>query len=239
MTQLADATTPGTVADRRRRQDVQVGLLFVAILVTSVAVLLVSLFFPAVGDDGWLSYPSVQPSREFVWWFLTLAGVNIVVTAVPVSLASLFLASGRGWRWVTAGATLAVVGAAFYAVGVGGWAMLYFFATDSVALDSLTGTAFIESVNQDLRVFAAAGGGAVTVGLGVLLVAIGLWRSGNVPKWLPFAMAIGTLITFLIPIEGVVGALVESPSAVTSALIGWYAWQRRHWQEQIVGEQEA
>ena len=227
MTELSDATTTGGEKEHTRRHDVQVGLLFVAIIVTSVAVLLVSLLFPAAGEGGWLTYETIQPGRQFIWWFLTLAGVNIVVTVVSVSLASVLLAPTRGWRWVTAGAAIAIVGAAFYAVGVGGWAMLYFFAADSSALDPATATAFIETVNDDLRVFAAAGGGALAVAIGAMMLATGLWRSGNVPKWLPIMMVIGTVITLVVPIEGVVGALVEAPSAITSVLIGWYAWQRR------------
>jgi hypothetical protein len=222
-------TTMTARAPSAARRDVQVGLLFGAIVVTSVAVLLVSLLFPAPGEDGWLSYATVQPDRSFIWGFLTLAGANIVLTVVPVSLASVLLAPARGWGWVTAGGTLAVIGGAFYAVGVGGWAMLYFFGTDSSALDPTTATTFIESVNRDaLRLFAAAGGGAVTVALGAVLLAIGLWRSGNVPKWLPLVLAVGSIITFILPTEGIVGALVEAPSAATSVLIGWYAWRRRH-----------
>jgi hypothetical protein len=214
--------------EQRTRTDVQVGLLFGVIIVTSVAVLAVSLLFPSVGKGGWLTYGTVQPDREFIWGFLTLAGVNIVVTTVVTSLAAVRIVPGRGWRWVTAGAALAILGGAFYAVGVGGWAMLYFFATHSVALDPDTATAFIETTNDDLRLFAAAGGGALTVALGALLLAIGLWRSGSVPKWLPVVLVVGSVLPLVIPVEGVVGALVESPSALTSVLIGWYAWQRRH-----------
>jgi hypothetical protein len=215
--------------DQRTRRNWQVGLVFGAIILTSAAVLAVSLLFPAVGESGWLSYATVEPNRAFIWGLLTLAGANIVVAVVPVSLAAVLLAPARGWRWVTAGAAIAIVGGAFYAVGVGGWAMLYFFATDSSALDPTTATSFLDSVNDDaLRLFGAAGGGALTIGLGALLLAIGLWRSGNVPKWLPVVLGIGTIITFILPTEGTVGALVESPSAVSSVLIGWYAWQRRH-----------
>lgn len=219
--------------DQRTRRNVQVGLLFGAIIVTSVAVLAVSLLFPEVGEDGWLTYATVHPDRTFIWGFLTLVGANIAITVVPVSIASVLLAPARGWRWVTAGAALAIVGGAFYAVGVGGWAMLYFFAADSPALDQATAAAFVESANDDWRVFGAAAGGALTVGLGAMMLAIGLWRSGNVPKWLPVVLVVGTIITFIVPTEGIVGALVESPSAITSVLIGWYAWQRRHGQARV------
>jgi hypothetical protein len=183
----------------------------------------VSLLFPAVGEDGWFS---VQPSGAFFWGFLTLAAVNLVVAVFAGIIATLVLVPARGWRWVTAGAALAVVGVGFYAAGVGGWAMLYYFAANSSQLDAPTATAFIESVNADgFRIFGAAAGGAGLIALAVVLMSIGLWRSGNVPKWLPVVAVIGSLITFVLPTDGPLGVLVEAPQAITGVVTGWLAWQ--------------
>ncbi|MBA2632237.1 MAG: hypothetical protein H0U86_04450 [Chloroflexi bacterium] len=132
------AATRGTAGDQATRQDVQIGLVFVAICITAVATLAVSLLFPAVGEDGWFSYSSVQRSGTFFWPFLTLAAVNIVVAVFAGTIATLLLVPARGWRWATAGAAFAVLGSAFYAVGVGGWATLYYFAANSAALDPAT-----------------------------------------------------------------------------------------------------
>jgi len=215
-----------TAEDQATRRDVQVGLVFAAICITAVATLAVSLLFPAVGADGWFSYASVQPSGAFFWAFLTLAAVNLVVAVVAGIIATLLLVSARGWRWATAGAALAVVGVGFYAAGVGGWAMLYYFAANSSQLDATTATAFIESVNADgIRLFGAAAGGAGMIALAVVLLSIGLWRSGNVPKWLPVVAVIGSLITFVLPTDGPLGVLVEAPQAITSVITGWLAWQ--------------
>lgn len=226
MTVLKRTATIRATGGKWGRREVQIGLLFGAIVVTAVAGLTVALLFPAEGDAELFSYSSVARDKAFLWPFLTLAGVNIVVTVVPAGLAALVLVPARGWRWATAGFAIAVVGAALYAVGIGGWAMVYFFAADSTALDAATASAFIDSVNADaFRIFASAGFGAVLVALGVLLLSVGLWRSGNVPKWIVVVGVVGTTIPFVVPADGVVKALVESPQAVTSVLIGWYAWR--------------
>ncbi|MBA2632236.1 MAG: hypothetical protein H0U86_04445 [Chloroflexi bacterium] len=63
------------------------------------------------------------------------------------------------------------------------------------------------------------------IALAVLMMAIGLWRSGNVPKWLPMAMVLGSLITFVLPTDGLLGVFVEAPQAIASVVTGWYAWR--------------
>lgn len=216
-------------ATERRRRDVQVGLLFGSIIVTAVAALTVSLLFPEEGENGFFSYASVQPNRAFHWAFLTLAAANVVVTVFLVSIAALLLVTRRGWQWATAGVALAMLGSAFYAVGVGGWAMVYFFGADSSALDPATATAFVDSVNADaFRIFAAAFAGAITVAIASLVLAVGLWRSGRVPKWVVVLGVVGAIITFFLPTTGAVGVLVEAPQALTSVMIGYYAWRGRH-----------
>jgi hypothetical protein len=188
----------------------------------------VSLLFPEPGEGGFFSYASVEPDRAFVWGLLTLAAVNVVLSVVAAALVFLLLTPRRGWQWATAGFATAMVGCALYAIGVGGWAMLYFFATDSPALDPATASAFIESVNADgFHLFAAPFGGAIFGTLATLLFAVGLWRSGNLPKWVIVLAVVGSIVTFLPP-EGVVGALLELPQAVASVVAAWFLWRQRH-----------
>lgn len=152
----------------------------------------------------------------------------MIVTIVPAALVAVLLTPRRGWQWTTAGFVMAMIGGAFYAIGVGGRAMLYFFATDSTALDPTTASAFIESVNADgFHLFTTPVAGAVLGTISTLLFAVGLWRSGNLPKWVIVLGVVGALLTFL-PIEGVVGALGESPQAIASVLAAWYLWRQRH-----------
>ena len=213
----------------RRRRDVQMGLLFAVIVAGAVAVVTISLIFPAPGQDGFFSYDSVRPDADFHWAFLTLVAANIVLTVVAVGLASLSLVPTRGWPWATAGVALSVAGAAFYAIGVGGWAMTYFFAASSAALEPATANAFVDSINADaFRLFAGAFAGAILVAIGTIITAVGLWLSGNLPKWIAALAVAGSILPLLIPVEGVVGAAVEAPQAVASVMIGWHAWRLRH-----------
>ena len=129
MTAPIDSPTTASVESTRR--DVHVGLLFAVVIITAVATMTVSLLFPEPGEGGFFSYASVEPDRAFVWGFLTLAAVNVVVSVVAAALVFVLLTPRRGWQWATAGFATAMVGCALYAIGVGGWAMVYFFATDS------------------------------------------------------------------------------------------------------------
>ena len=215
------------------RRDVQIGLLFAVAVITAIATMTVSLLFPEAGEGGFFSYATVQPDRAFVWGFLTLAGVNVVASVVAAALVGVLLTPRRGWQWTTAGFVLAMVGCALYATGVGGWAMLYFFATDSTALDPATASTFIDSVNADgFHLFAAPFGGAILGTVATILFAVGLWRSGNLPKWVIVLGLVGSVITFLPP-EGVLGALLELPQALASVLAAWYLWRQRH---ELVGQ---
>jgi len=212
-----------------RRRDVQLGLVFAAIVFGAISVLAVSLLFPVAGDNDFFTYDSVSEDREYHWAFLTFVAANIVVSAVAVGLASLLLVPRRGWEWATAGFTLAVIGAGLYAIGVGGWAMTYFFATDPGALDAETATRLVEAVNADsFRLFTAAFAGAILIAIATILMAVGLWRSGNLPKWVIGLSVVGAILPLIVPVEGIVGALVESPAAIAGVLIGWQAWRLRH-----------
>ncbi len=228
MAAIAHAVGTGSATEEAsNRRAVQAGLLFAASVATAISGLGVSLLFPATDSSGLVSYATARDDGGFVWVFLTLASANLVLTVVAVGLAGLLLAPARGWRWVTCGFGLAVLGSGFYAAGVGGWAMVYYFGANSNALDPATASAFVESVNDDaFRVFAAAGAGAIGIALGTVLFSIGLWRAGSVPRWVLGLGVVGAIVTFVLPTDGVIGVLVESPQAVSSALIGWYAWAR-------------
>ena len=220
---------PAPATTSSNRLDVQIGILFAVAVISTIGTIAVVLLFPAAGENGFFSYASVEPDRDFIWAFLTLAAVNIVGAVVAGSLVNVLLTPGRGWQWTTAGFAVAVIGGALYAIGIGGWAMTFFFGTDSTALDPETASAFIESVNTDaFHLFVAPFTGAILITLATMLVAVGLWRSGNLPKWVILLGVIGSVITYFLPTDGVVGLFVEGPQAIASLLAAWYLWHQRH-----------
>ena len=58
-----------------------------------------------------------------------------------------------------------------------------------------------------------------------MLQAVGLLRSGALPKWVPI-LSLTIVLSFFVPGEGVLGMLFGLPVAVAGTAIGYYAWRR-------------
>ena len=96
--------------------------------------------------------------------------------------------------------------------------------TDST-VDPAAGTAVIEAANQDsVHLFAVMVPGALLVVVGTVLLAVGLLRSHAVPKWVPI-LSLATLVTFVIPGNGLAGLITSLPMAAASIGLGYYAWR--------------
>jgi hypothetical protein len=207
----------------------RIGLLFGVIVATSLSAFALSVvsFAKPIGEgDGLPGYAAIVPERSYVWAFFVIAAVQLIVGASAAALAVLLLVPARGGRWATIGASLVWVGAAVYGVGIGGWAAVYFYGSDPGALDPAIATRLIDHVNDDgIRMMAVPFGGALLVALGSLLLAVALWRARTVPRWLPIAGALSTLVTIVIPPSSALGLLGEAASSATTVAIGFYAWQ--------------
>jgi hypothetical protein len=205
-------------------------LLFAVILVTSVsafALSFVSFVKPVGGGDGAPAYADVAGMRGYVWAFFVIAGVQLVIGASAAALAGWLLAPRRGSRWATAGASLVWLGAAIYGVGIGGWATVYWFASDRGVLDRATATRLIDHANDDAaHLLAVPIGGALLVAIGSLALCTALWRARSVPRWVPIAGAVTAIATVVLPPDGIAGLIAEAASSATTIAIGWYAWQR-------------
>jgi hypothetical protein len=208
----------------------RLALLFTAILVTSVTaagLAVVSLVKPiGAGGDALPGFAAVAPLRGYAWGFFTFAGVQMVVGVCAAALAAWILTPRRGARWATVGGGLIWLGAAAYAVGIGGWAAVYYFGTDP-RLGRAAGGGLIHRFNHDAaHMLAVPTGGALLVTLGGLLLSVALWRARSVPRWLPPVTALSGLATLLLPPDTVPGVLAEAASSATTIAIGWYAWRR-------------
>jgi hypothetical protein len=206
-------------ATARRRA----GLLLLVLVVTSLLGVAGSLLWPepAVGD--WYTYRDIAPIRELWWALLTTLSVGLVLGVPAQALAALLLTWGRGAMWTTVGAVLMWLGTGLYAVGVGGWAAVYFFGT-LPQLGVASGTRLLDAVADDPRLFAVALPGAALVALGTVVQAVGLLRSRALPRWVPI-LSLAIVLTFVVPGSGVVGALAGIPLAVAAIAIGYYAWR--------------
>jgi hypothetical protein len=210
--------------------DPRLRLLFSVILVTSllaVALSVVSFAKPIGHGDGLPDYAAIAPNLSYLWAFFLIAGVQLIVGACAVALAAWLLAPARGARWATVGGSIVWLGAAIYGVGLGGWATLYYFGTDTATLDPATAARLIDHANDDTaRMLAVPVGGALLVALGSMLLAVALWRARTVPRWVPLLGALSAGTGIVLPPDTVAGIVGEAASAATSIAIGWYAWQR-------------
>jgi hypothetical protein len=221
----ASAARPSRTARGQR-----LALLFAVILVTSLSAFALSFvsFVKPIGDSNGLpGYAAIAPHRGYLWAFFVIAGVQLIVGATAAALAALFLAPDRGAQLATAGAALVWLGAAVYGVGIGGWASVYYFATDRETLGAATAQRLVNHINDDAaRMLSIPIGGALAVAIGSLLLAVALWRAFTVPRWVPVVGAASALITVLAPPDGIVGLVGEAASSATTIAIGWYAWRR-------------
>jgi hypothetical protein len=205
-------------------------LLFAVILVTSlsaVALSVVSYAKPIGNGDGLPDYASIAGARGYLWGFFVVAGVQLIVGACAAALAAWLLAPRRGARWANVGGSFVWLGAAIYGVGIGGWATVYYFATDPATLDPSVAARLIDHVNDDTaRMLAVPIGGALLVALGSILLAVALWRARTVPRWVPIVGALTAVTGIVLPPDTIVGIIAEAASSATTVAVGWYAWRR-------------
>ena len=215
-----------------KRADVtanRITVLFGIIIVTSLlagAISVVSYMDPLSAAE-FPGYDDISAKRDYTWGFFELAGVQLVVGVFALSLAGLVLARDRGARWATVGACLLWLGAAMYGVGIGGWATGYFIATDET-LGAETATRLVDRMNDDIwHVLAVPIAGALLVGLGSIVMVVGIWRAGTVPRSLLVVLLVVTVMTIVVPPSAILGTISELVSAAASIMLGRYAWLTR------------
>lgn len=150
---------------------------------------------------------------------IAAGGGTAVVSAVSFTLAQLpFLAAVLGIghllragapRLSNLGTSLAVVGAFGHAV-FGGIALVQLRMAADPAQREAYGALLDDVESSPVMAFAAAG--LLGTVLGLVLLAVGLWRAGVGPRWVP-----ATLGAFLV-VEFVGSALSEQAALVSAAL---------------------
>ncbi|GAB2673542.1 hypothetical protein [Kribbella swartbergensis] len=213
---VASPVTADPVLRRR------VGTVAVLLALTAVAAIPGGLLWPepAAGGETY-AYSDIQPVRDLWWGLLVVLSAALVINVPAQALLTTFIVRGRGSGWATAGAFVMWVGTALYAVGVAGWAAVYYFAT-APGVDA----GVIERINDDTsHLFGVMIPGALLVALGTVLQAIGLWRSRAVPRWIPL-LWLTIVATFIVPGNGVAGLVTALPMTAAALGTAYYAWRK-------------
>jgi hypothetical protein len=165
---------------------------------------------------------------------LNLGAINGIVNVALMALATLVLVRGRGSTWATWGAVGMWLGISLQAAGVAGWASAYFYATDP-EVSAAAGKAVIEAANNDQgHLFALLIPGAALALIGTVLQCVALFRAKVVPTWVPIALLF-TVVTFVIPGNGLAGLITSVPMAAGSIALGYYAVQNQQARAQLPG----
>jgi hypothetical protein len=217
-----DPAEPAAGRTRRART----GLLAALIVVATLPDLPGAYLYPdTASGDTWYRYVDVAPIREFWWGLNILLAVNLILAVPATALAAVILTPRRGAIWTTVGGALMWVGTALYAVGVGGLAVFYYFATDPAALDPGVAAGFVERFGSGWKLYATAIPGALLVAFGTVVMAIGLWRSRSVPRWLPVLLLVSSS-TFFVDLSGVLKVVVQLPACAAALALAYYLWRR-------------
>ncbi|MEU4395489.1 hypothetical protein [Kribbella sp. NPDC023855] len=200
----------------------RVGFVALALAVTALVALVGGLLWPEPSGGGeTYSYADIAPQRALWWGLLVALSANLVINVPAQALLTVLLVRARGAAWATAGAVILWIGTALYAVGGAGWAAAYYFATAPGVDPSV-----IERVNDDsAHVFGVMVPGALLVAVGTIVQAVGLWRSGAVPRWIP-VLWLTIVATFVVPGNGIAGLLTAVPMTAASLGTAYYAWRR-------------
>jgi hypothetical protein len=215
---MSTETLVRTGSATRRR----VGFVAAALALTALAALPGGLLWPEPSGGGeTYSYADIQPQRALWWGLLVALSVNLIINVPAQALLTVLLVRARGAAWATAGGIILWIGTALYAVGGAGWAAAYYFATAPGVDPSV-----IERINDDpAHVFGVMIPGALLVAVGTVIQAVGLWRSGAVPRWIPL-LWLTIVATFVVPGNGIAGLITAVPMTAASLGTAYYAWRR-------------
>jgi hypothetical protein len=202
------------------------GFVGIVLAVTAVAAMPAGVLWPEPASGGeTYTYADIQPIRDRWWVLLMFLSANLILNVLAQALATVLLVRRRGATWATVGGAVMWIGTALYAVGVGGWAATYYFATDPAA-GSVAGTAVMDNVAKDMaHLFGPIISGSLLVTVGIVIQVVGLWRSKAVPRWIPL-LWLTTVLTFVVPGNGLLGLITAVPMTAAAIGTGYFAWRR-------------
>ncbi|BBG05002.1 MULTISPECIES: hypothetical protein [Pseudonocardia] len=219
-TRPAAAEAPRPVARTAGRARVAAAGLAIAAAVAAVNLLVRPLAADATADRA-----AVLAVREAVWLFGAVGGIATGAVFVALGLVvCLVVPAGRGYASATSGAALTVLGgisfaAGFFAFGVSSW-----FATLPLD-DPAASVALFDAVQADaMRSFGPQLAGFLLASVGTVLLAVALWRSRTVPRWLPATTVLALVAMFLVG-GGLLYDLLHAAFMATLVVLAVYCWR--------------
>lgn len=177
---------------------------------------------PVLAEDA-SEFAQVAPERDAVWLFGLIGAISTPAAYLAVGVAACLLVTARGGLLATAGALLTGLGALGYASGFFAFHVLSWYGTADVL--SPQGEEFLTYVGDNSgHVFAPQMLGFLLCVLGYLMIAVALWRSGAVPRWLPIAIAVTFVLTMLAG-TGIAFDVVHALYMATFVAVAWFVWR--------------
>lgn len=203
-------------------------LAFAGLVIATIGDRVLGLWHPEPDADGAFSYHLVSGMRD-TWWGMHFFG-SMAVSLESFTFAALVLVlvRRRGARWAAIGATLLTVGGLFFAAGLAGEGVVDATAADPAALPRGTGARLLAHVEDNpQRYLVGILPGLALTTLGILLLAVAIWRSGLMARRWPVLLAVGVVSSSAAPF-GILGWVISTVSlTVATLVVGWRAISNR------------
>lgn len=198
----------------------------VVLAVTGIAAIPIGLLWPGSSNSGTvLTVDDVQSYRQ-TWWVLIMSGAVLTSLNVPAqAIAVLTLVRERGAKAATWGASLMWVGAVLESVGLAGFAAAYFYPSDRSVSHAAGAAVFTSIAHDHPHLLAIQLPGHLLSTIGIVVQAVALFRSNEVPRWVPI-LSLSILVTYVIPGSHAIGLVTQLPLAATCLALAYYARHR-------------
>ena len=122
----------------------------------------------------------------------------------------------------TIGAALMAIGGTMFVAGAFAYSVFAWYATAPEALSAQSGTALLVYADEHRSHFLGPQlVGFLMLNVGLILIAVALWRAASVPRWLPVLVAGVTVAQFVTPPNRALD-LVQAAHMASLIAVAWF-----------------
>lgn len=202
----------------------QRALVVSVVLVVAALVAAVNLLARPLAAADVDRYEALAPARDAVWTFSLVGGFATGVAYVALGLAVCMLVPRRGAAWATVGAVLTAFGGILFCAGFFAWGAVGWYATSSAVPADASRAVFAFLQADDGHAFAPQIAGFGLSLLGIVALAVALWRGRSVPRWLTVAVPL-SLLAAILSDTGVAYDVLYAVFMATLVGIAWCLWR--------------